>query len=212
MQGFLESGCALTRRASSGGEHVNVEVVLKVLEGFGFRRLDVPYRIGTVEFEFGSPMVSGEGHLELILVVEVDDSVMSEMFWDVQNIARALDVAGSARSITLVLVGDMGIKESASHRLHSVARVLRLGSGVSNLSSIERALAPILPLRLELSAPIASEAPLRRIERYAQAQVDAAQLKILISRSRLDAAQVEAEFLSWIEQSFKVVESDEQSS
>lgn len=201
----------MSDRVTLKDEHAPVGAVLEVLERFGFRRLQLPYRIGTVEFDFGSPMVAGEGHLELILVIGVNDVDATEIPWNVQNIARALDVAGSARSITVVLVGEVRLIESATHGLQSVARVLRVGSHVADSSSIEGALAPLLPLRLELSAAVASEAPLRKIELYAEAEADAARLKNLISRSRIDAAQVEAEFLSWIEQSFKVTESDEYS-
>ena len=199
----------MTRLTYEDDRNVTVESVIRVLEQFGFRSVQLPYRIGTVEFEFGSPMITSEGHLELVLVVASDDLDTSEILWNVQNIARALDVAGSARSITLVLVGNSGPNEAASHRLQSVARVLKVGSDVSGFSSIEGALAPILPLELDLTPPVSSEAPLRSIERYAQAQEDSAQLKIMISRSRLEAAQVEAELFSWIEQSFKVAEFDE---
>lgn len=201
----------MRHRVSLKDEHAPVGAVLEVLERFGFRRLQLPYRIGTVEFDFGSAMITGEGHLELILVIGAKDVDPTEILWNVQNIARALDVAGSARSITVVLVGEVRLNESATHRLQSVARVLRVGADVADPSSIEGALAPILPLRLELSAAVANEAPLRKIELYAEAEADAARLKNLISRSRIDAAQVEAEFLSWIEQSFKVTESDEYS-
>lgn len=199
---------------SLGREQHNVTVseddVFGVLQRFGYRRIHVPYSIGNIEFDFGFPMDAGKGHHELILVVSVKRVDLSELVWNVQNIARALDVAGSSRSITLVLIGDIGLNEVATHRLHSVARVLKVGSSLTDSSSIERELAPILPLQLELSAATDTEAPLRQIEKYAQQRRDAAQLKNLVAKSRLDAARVENDLLTWIEKAFKDTEPHEQ--
>ena len=122
--------------------------VTMMLEGAGFVSLRQPQAIAGIPFEFAAMLVGGTS-LDLVVVLDLAiDAEEERIRRRVEGLARALDLVGSRRSLTLVLVGPRPPR-NLIHTLAEVARVLTVGSpGEGEDSLLCDALAVLLPLDL----------------------------------------------------------------
>lgn len=99
-----------------------IRPALAILQEAGFRTVDQPMTVGSVRFEFDAVLV----HPESLDLVVIEATLLDDTFAlasKVDGLARALDVLGSRRSITLVLVGPRP-ENPVIERLGRVSRVL----------------------------------------------------------------------------------------
>src|SRR4051812_14749840 len=103
-----------------------VQRVVDRLDGAGYAVLDQPVAIGGIPFEF-SAMLVGRHSLDLVIVADtLADPDHERLRRRLNGLARALDVVGSRRTLTVVLVGPRP-PAPVMHALADVARVLPTG-------------------------------------------------------------------------------------
>jgi hypothetical protein len=119
--------------------------VTGLLESNGYAPVNQPLEIGGLNFWFSSILLGGTGRPELIVVV---DALAPDAFQltasKIEALARALDVVGSRRSLTIVLVGTAP-DDASCDKLRRFGRVLHADHGVDAMADD---LAVLLPLSL----------------------------------------------------------------
>lgn len=175
-----------------------VTKTIELLKGAGFQQLDKPYRIGDTDFEFGTPFVSSNGYLDLVLVQELG-AVSEEILWNLKNIAQALDVAGSSMALTLVAVGKASGGISSFREAQALARVLVVDTNQS-LLSVEEQIAPLLPLRLQSAVQETLEDPMQSLHGLAKTGHYSRFLQDVIHKSQDGREIVEQSLLDWLEE------------
>lgn len=123
----------------------SVQAVLDVLERAGFERLPKPLTVVGTEFDFEAAATGTLNSHDLILVA-TDQAPRRRLQRLVAGLARSLDLAGSRRPVSLVLIG--GITAADRTELERYARVLPIASTTPNIAEIEQAVAVLLPLKL----------------------------------------------------------------
>ena len=137
-----------------------VEIVLRVLEGAGFRRLPKPLVVDSARFEFDA-VVAGTGVSHDLVVVSSPAVPSSRLVQLLSGLSRTLDRLQSRRPVSLVIVGQApGRNDLAMLERH--ARVLVVKQDVPTDEQTERAIAVLLPLELPATAD-AAIAPLAEL-------------------------------------------------
>lgn len=123
--------------------------VIAVLRDAGYQLLTQPIIIGGIPFAFAATLTK-HASLELVTVVDtVLESEQDTLRAQVEGLARALDLVGSRRALTVILVGPPS-GQSIAGELKQVARVLSVTAGAQDGDelALEDALAVLLPLEL----------------------------------------------------------------
>lgn len=126
-----------------------IEQAVAVLEEAGYRRARHPLPVASTNFDFDTVMTIERS---LDLVVLVDTAVWSEdrTRRQIQALGRALDVLGSRRTLTLILVGP----EPTQNTLEALTRVCRvLPVGAYSSSDHDQHLRDWLAVLLPLTLP-----------------------------------------------------------
>lgn len=138
-----------------------VERVAKVLEDAHFRRVPVPLEIGGVEIEASAAFVGEPPTPDLIVVGDTIEQSPRRLQQTIEGVGRALDMMGSRRPLTLVVVGPRP-ESSALTALSRHARVLTVGEQADD-SSIANWLAVLLPLKLPKAEEDRAEAAINKL-------------------------------------------------
>ncbi len=125
-----------------------IERAVAILQEAGYRPAPQPIRVASTEFEFDA-VLSAERSLDLIVIVDTAIADEKRMRRHLQALSRALDVIGSRRTLTAVLVGP----EPRPQTLQALARscrVLPVGvlAGPKQDDVLKDWLAVLLPLQL----------------------------------------------------------------
>lgn len=123
-----------------------VERVAKHLEGAKFRRVPIPLEIGGVEIEAVAAFVGEPPMPDLIVVGDTLAQSPKRLQQIVEGAGRALDMMGSKRPLTLVVVGPRP-ESSTMTALSRHARVLAVGESADE-KDLSNWLAVLSPLRL----------------------------------------------------------------
>ncbi len=123
-----------------------VERVAKVLEDARFKRISVPLDIGGVEISASAAFVGEPPSPDLVVVGDTIEQTPRQLQQTIEGVGRALDMMGSRRPLTLVVVGPRP-ESSALAALSRHARVLTVGEQADD-SSLANWLAVLLPLKL----------------------------------------------------------------
>jgi len=125
-----------------------IEAVADILLQEGqFRRLAKPLKIAGVTIEIADALVAGNKSLDLVLVGDnIGDQAPRRLMSAVEGAARALDLVGSRRPLTLVVVGPRPNAEDL-RELARYARVLPVGEAPTD-ETLRNWLATLLPLEL----------------------------------------------------------------
>lgn len=155
--------------------------VAAVLEDAGYQRIANGLRVGELKFQFPAAFVRAKSSAELIVVADIASESETQLTRKVDGVARALDIASSTRSLTLVVTGPRP-SASALESLGRVCRVLPTGpiTGDNGDQILKNWLAVLLPLSLP-TAESAADNSLARIHVAAQ-RLDA------ITRRLIDVA------------------------
>ena len=123
-----------------------VERVAKLLEAARYKRVPTPLHIGGLEIEASAAFVGEPPSPDLIVVGDTLEQTPRRLQQTIEGIGRALDMMGSRRPLTLVIVGPRP-ESSALRALSRHARVLPVGE-LADDSSLANWLAVLLPLKL----------------------------------------------------------------
>jgi hypothetical protein len=152
--------------------------VTVALENAGYQRIADGLQVGELRFQFPAAFVKPKSSAELILVADIASESEVQLTRKVDGVARALDIAASTRSLTLVVTGP---RPSAStlESLGRVCRVLPTGniSGADGNEILQNWLAVLLPLTLPQPESVAGNS-LARIHAAAQ-NLDEATRKLI---------------------------------
>lgn len=123
--------------------------VAAVLEDAGYDRIANGLQVGELKFQFPAAFVKAKSSAELILVADTAGESETQLTRKVDGVARALDIASSTRSLTLVVTGPRP-SASALESLGRVCRVLPTGdiTGDDGDQVLKNWLAVLLPLSL----------------------------------------------------------------
>jgi hypothetical protein len=123
-----------------------VERVAKILENARFKRVPTPLHIGGVEIEASAAFIGEPPSPDLVVVGDTIDQTPRRLQQTVEGVGRALDMMGSRRPLTLIVVGPRP-ESSAMTALSRHARVLTVGE-LADEPSLANWLAVLLPLKL----------------------------------------------------------------
>src|SRR5208283_941183 len=85
---------------------ISVEEVITFMTAAGYRKLGLPLTVASVPFDFAGALVGTERASDLVVVVDtVDEKEEFSVRRKIEGLSRALDVAGSKRPLTAILVG-----------------------------------------------------------------------------------------------------------
>ena len=141
-----------------------VERVAAVLEAAHYRRLKTPLEIATLKFDVSAALVGTEQAADLVLVFDSATVSDERLVRSVEGVSRALDVVGSRRPLTAVLVGPSPTTPVLAD-LSKFCRVLPIGSAGNERSDqpIKDWLAALLPLTIPPTTALV-ENPLASLE------------------------------------------------
>lgn len=172
--------------------------VLRLLVDNGYVEIPSPVKIGGVQLDVPNLWESPPENMDLSLVVDRPDSREStlRLYWLVQRLTRALDSAGSRRTVTVILISEPS-PYTALNELLEFARVLVVDGSLAT----ERMIGPILRLRL----PATATSQLDGITEVAAAigkDQSARDLLRLIHAASSGASMVSDRYRAWIDESF----------
>lgn len=142
--------------------------VAAALEDAGYQRIANGLQVGELKFQFPAAFVKAKSSAELILVADIASESETQLTRKVDGVARALDIASSTRSLTLVVTGPRP-SASALESMGRVCRILPTGdiSGDDGDEVLMNWLAVLLPLPLPQPESVAGNS-LARIHAAAQ--------------------------------------------
>jgi hypothetical protein len=126
-----------------------VRRVVEVLLRGGYRSVETPITVGSLAFDFAAAFVGGDHAIDLVIVIDTLVDSEDRIRQKITGLCRALDLVGSRRSVTVVIVGPSPSAATVDE-LGRVSRVLRVGDAATpaNDEAIADALAVLLPLVL----------------------------------------------------------------
>ncbi len=181
-----------------------IEAVAEILlQDARFRRLPKPLQIAGVTIDVAAAFVAGDRSLDLVLLGDsIGDQARRRLLSAVEGAARALDLVGSRRPLTLVVVGPRPAADDL-RELVRYARVLPVGEAPDE-DTLRNWLAALLPLEL----PAVGEA--RGDVANAELVSDASNplLRALVRAAHDGKDEVSAVLFEAIEEPFQVLDTE----
>jgi hypothetical protein len=106
---------------------LGVEKVVQTLTAAGYRALERRLEVASIPFSFAAVLLGSETSLDLIVVADTLDEQPRDIARQVTALAQALDVAGSLRTLSTVLVGPRP-NTDILNALAACCRVLPVGT------------------------------------------------------------------------------------
>jgi len=148
-----------------------VAAVMTELIEVGYRVMPSPIVIASIPFDFDASLLGPENVLDLVFVVDTSLIDGETLGRKVRGVAGALDVIGSRRSLTTVLVGPP-IEPDAMRSLSVVSRVLRMDTPTGEAAGkLRDALRALLPLKTMASESETSPDPLSEVRKCLNVRV-----------------------------------------
>jgi len=130
-----------------------IERIAALLVEAKYTRLPVPLKVLRLSFDFGAAFIGSDTSSDLVVAIDNLDKSEARMVQIVEALSRALDVARSRRSLTVIVVGPRPLPGTLD-RLSRVARVLPVG-----VTADEEVLRDWLAVLLPLNVPEVLEMP-----------------------------------------------------
>lgn len=124
-----------------------IERIADLLIQAKYTRLPVPLKVLRLSFDLGAAFIGSDTSTDLVVAVDNVDKSETRIIQIVEALSRALDVARSRRSLTVIVVGPRPLPDTLE-RLSRVARVLPVG-----VSGDEEVLRDWLAILLPLNVP-----------------------------------------------------------
>lgn len=117
---------------------------VRALIDTGYSALPTPLQVGEIPLDLESVYRGPVDRLDLAVVVEHPGTREESLrlYWQVQRLARALDAAGSRRTITVLVIGGIDDNRLLTD-LQTISRVLP----VDHSLPVRRLIAPLLNLK-----------------------------------------------------------------
>ena len=182
--------------------------VVDILTTAGYRQRTTPVTVASVRFEFAAILLGSDRANDLIIVIDTLVDGEARIRQKVEGLSRALDLAASRRSLTVVLVGPPP-RPTIVEALARVSRVLTVGTPTGD--SADRFLADTLAVLLPLVLPDASEAvvdPLDEVRRQLPVDIDQDALVPLFTAARSGTEAVQAALRELLEDSLDLDSQD----
>ncbi len=168
-----------------------VQRVVTLLTQAGYRPREMPAVVASVPFEFAAMLLGADRALDLIIVIDTLIEPEPRIRQKVEALSRALDLVGSRRPLTVVLVGPLP-RASILEALGRVCRVLPVGTPTGKKAGrfLSDALAVLLPLELPKSSEGVSD-PLGEVRRRlaGSAAADAVSTLVALAPAGADAVR-----------------------
>jgi hypothetical protein len=177
-------------------ETTPVERITKLLELAKFKRVPTPLSIGGLQIDAAAAFVGEPPRPDLIVVGDTLDQTPARLQQTVEGVGRALDMMGSRRPLTLVVVGPRPAS-SILTRLSRHARVLPVGDA-SDQSNLENWLAVLLPLKLPKLQDSRADAAFDKLLQSAKDPIE----RELIELSHAGAAAVSNRLAALVDEPF----------
>jgi hypothetical protein len=123
-----------------------LERAIALLKENGYRSVQQPFGIGSATYSFDAVLTADQS-LDLVLLQDTTLGSGDRIRREVLAFGRSLDVLGSRRTLTLVLIGQ-AIDPSTLESLSQVCRVLPVGLYETGDLKLHDWLAVLLPLKL----------------------------------------------------------------
>lgn len=141
---------------------IPVDRITQILVGTGYQATGPSVPVASIPFDFAATFVGANHSLDLVVVIDtVSDPSEARLLKKISGLARALDMVGSRRSVTAIVVGPSP-SAAAQQTMGRHCRVLVVGTptGPNAGRAIRDAIAVLLPLDLpqpvsQLADPIA---------------------------------------------------------
>lgn len=179
---------------ASGGP---VSQVVDLLKSSGYAVLPTPIAVGGVPFDFDAVLVGNRRAFDLVVVADTVLDKSSRLRQKVEALARALDIVGSHRPLTLVTVGPPP-SSGEINDISRVCRVLAAPTGASTPDALHDALAILLPI----TPPPASEgrsSPIEQLESWLSTQQDRGRLRELLDSTTKGSQGVTEALLRYLQ-------------
>lgn len=119
--------------------------VIDFLKAKGFRDAQQPFGIGSATFRFDA-VLTADKTLNLVILQDTTVGSIKRLLRELLAFGRSLDVLGSRRTLTLVLVGKR-IDADVADDFSEICRLLMV-SGTADDTQLRDSLAVLLPLEL----------------------------------------------------------------
>ena len=175
-----------------------VRRVVELLEQHGYRALSADLSVGTLSFKFAATLVGSRNSHDLVVVADtIADSSESHIRRQVQALGRALDMAESRRSLTLIIVGP-NLSDPTLRELSRACRILSVGTptGEHAGDAVRDTLAVLLPLDIPEEASGTVD-PLVRLQGELSG-LPPEEVTRFLGASRVGSRAVEQELENWI--------------
>lgn len=164
----------------------------------GFEPLTPPITVTGIPFAFSAMLVADDSLDLVVLIDTVEDGPEEGIRREVDGLARALDVAGSRRPLSVVLIGPRW-SELTERAIGRVARVLVCDVVVGDRAeaALHDAVAVLLPLELA-PAPQEPGDSWATVRKQLEARVGGATVAPLLAAAPRGSAQVERALLQFL--------------
>lgn len=122
-----------------------IDRAINLLKDSGYRDAQQPFGIGSSTFKFDAVLIADKS-LNLVIFQDTTIGSVERIRRELLAFGRSLDVLGSRRTLTLILVGQR-IDPEVIEGLSQVCRVLSVGPTASDAQLLD-GLAVLLPLEL----------------------------------------------------------------
>jgi hypothetical protein len=175
--------------------------IVSLLEKSGYRVLDSPLAVGSARFDFAVALVGTEHRPDLIVVIDSVEETEIRIRQKLEALSRALDLAGSRRPLTAILVGPRP-SQPTLEAIARVCRVLPVGtvSGSDANQTIHDWLAVLLPIELPSATGSLADS-LSELARHAPEVIGQPLASELISAANSGADAVRDLLRTWISDS-----------
>lgn len=178
-----------------------VDSVVELLTKAGYFSCPTPVEVTGVAFDFDALLLGTGRSIDVVVVADMAYENETRLRQKVEALGRALDVAGSRRSLTVVTVGP----EMRSDELHSLAQTARVLPTAPGSRNLEDSLAILLPLAVGVSTASRIE-PFREIDEWAASEPSVAPVSTTVSVAARGTEAVERELNRVYEVALRVSE------
>jgi hypothetical protein len=123
-----------------------LERAIALLKDKGYRDVQQPFGVASTSFSFDA-VLTAERSLDLVILQDTTIGSAERLKREVVAFGRSLDIIGSRRTLTLVLVGQR-LETDLIETLSQVCRVLSISPGQASGPRLRDGLAVLLPLEL----------------------------------------------------------------
>lgn len=175
-----------------------VESVVDILANGGYSPLPRPVAVAGVPFDFDALLVGGDRAFDLVVVADTVRENNVRLRQRVEALARALDVVGSKRSLTVITVGPPP-KRNEVNGMSRVSRVLSVSPRAHRSGEIAEVLSVLLPLRLPTGSSMLAD-PVESLAVWLSGQRERKALSSVLESAAGGAEEVTKSLVSYLQE------------